>query len=140
MYKGLMIILDGVGDRPNSALNGQTPLEAAKTPVMDKLLFAGCCGLVDPLSTGYPVDTHTGAAALMGMARADLVSLARGSVEAAGVGVDMRPGDILLRANFATMQDDGSTIIDRRAGRISKGTAELSLTLQDVDLGDGITA
>ncbi len=140
MYKGLLIILDGLGDRPNPALNGRTPLQAAHTPAMDGLLAAGSCGLVDPLSAGFPVDTHTGSAALMGVARKDLLSLARGPVEAAGVGVNMRPGDILLRANFATLQDDGATIIDRRAGRITKGTAELAQVLQDVNLGAGITA
>lgn len=140
VYKGLLIILDGLGDRPNPALDGRTPLQAAHTPTMDDLLAKGSCGLVDPLSTGFPVDTHTGSAALMGIARKDLLSLARGPVEAAGVGVDMRSGDILLRANFATLQDDGHTIIDRRAGRITEGTVELAQVLRDVDLGEGITA
>lgn len=140
VYKGLMIILDGLGDRPNSSLNGLTPLQAAHTPVMDSLLSVGSCGLVDPLSSGFPVDTHTGTAALMGVPRADLLTLERGPVEAAGVGVDMQAGDILLRANFATVQDDGRTLIDRRAGRISKGTDELSRVLQDINLGEGISA
>ncbi len=140
MYKGLLIILDGLGDRPNSALNGQTPLQAAHTPTMDSLLAAGSCGLVDPLAAGFPVDTHTGSAALMGIRPRDLLSLARGPVEAAGIGVHMSPGDVLLRANFATLQDDGKTIIDRRAGRITQGTAELAQMLRDVDLGEGINA
>ncbi len=138
--KGLMIILDGLGDRPNSSLHGQTPLQAAKTPVMDKLLATGSCGLVDPLSAGFPVDTHTGSAALMGVARSDLLSLARGPVEAAGIGVDIQDGDVLLRANFATLQDDACTIIDRRAGRISIGTDEFSNILKNVDVGDGVLA
>ncbi len=140
VYKGLMIILDGLGDRPNPDLNGRTPLQAAHTPVMDGLLVAGSCGQVDPLSAGFPVATHTGSAALMGVARKDLLSLERGPVEAAGVGVDMRSGDILLRANFATLQDDGCTIIDRRAGRITEGTDELAQILRDVQLGEGVTA
>ncbi len=140
MHKGLMLILDGLGDRPNSLLNGLTPLESAHTPVMDKLLAAGSCGLVDPLSAGVPVDTHTGTGALMGFTRKDLLNLARGPIEAAGIGIDMQPGDILLRANFATLDKDGQTIIDRRAGRISKGTTELSDALQDIDLDEGISA
>jgi len=140
VHKGLLIILDGLGDRPNPALDGRTPLQAAHTPTMDDLLAKGSCGLVDPLSAGFPVDTHTGSAALMGIARKDLLSLARGPVEAAGVGVDMRPGDILLRANFATLREDVCTIIDRRAGRITQGTEELAQVLRDVNLGEGITA
>ena len=140
MYKGLMIILDGLGDRPNPVLNNRTPLQAAYTPVMDALVAAGSCGLVDPLTAGFPVDTHTGCAALMGVSRRDQLSLARGPIEAAGVGVEMMSGDILLRANFATLQNDGCTIIDRRAGRIMQGTAELAQVLQDVNLGAGISA
>lgn len=135
-----MIILDGLGDRPVIALNNQTPLQAANTPVMDKLLAKGSCGLIDPLSAGFPVDTHTGSAALMGVTRKDLLKLTRGPVEAAGVGVDMRSGDVLLRANFATVHDDGETILDRRAGRITRGTRELAEALQDIDCGEGIIA
>jgi len=140
MYKGLMIILDGLGDRPNSSLQGNTPLQAALTPVMDGLLAKSSCGLIDTLSAGFPVDTHTGSAALMGIDRKSLLSLERGPVEAAGVGVETVAGDIYLRANFATLKEDGSTIIDRRAGRISQGTEELAQLLQDIDLGEGITA
>ena len=140
MYKGLMIILDGLGDRPSPALGNRTPLQAAHTPFMDALAAAGSCGLVDPLSAGFPVDTHTGCAALMGVTRRDVLSMARGPIEGAGVGVEMMPGDILLRANFATLQDDGCTIIDRRAGRITRGTEELAQVLRDVELGAGITA
>lgn len=140
MYKALVVIIDGLGDRPSRSLDGRTPLEAASTPIMDKLVAGGSCGYIDPLAPGLPVDTHTGSAALMGMARKELLKLARGPVEAAGVGIEVNPGDILLRANFATLEDDGMTIIDRRAGRIREGTGELAQVLQDVVLGDGITA
>ena len=139
MYKVLVVIIDGLGDRPSPLLDGRTPLEAARTPVMDRLAREGSCGLLDPLAPGMPVDTHTGTAGLMGMARKDLLDLARGPVEAAGVGVQVRPGDIMLRANFATLEDDGMTIVDRRAGRIREGTAELAAVLQDVMLDDGIS-
>lgn len=139
MNKCLVVIIDGLGDRPGAALDGYTPLEAAATPVMDSLLARGSCGLVDPLSAGFPVDTHTGAGALMGIARSNLLRLARGPVEAAGIDIDMRDGDVFLRANFATLADDGRRIIDRRAGRISEGTEELVRELRDIDLGDGVS-
>jgi 2,3-bisphosphoglycerate-independent phosphoglycerate mutase len=140
MYKGLMIILDGLGDRPCPSLNGMTPLQAARVPVMDELASKGSCGLVDPIYPGMPVDTHTGCGALMGMPRKDLLKLARGSVEAAGIGLSFDEGSVVFRANFATLEEDGSTIIDRRAGRISEGTEELAASLKDIDLGDSITA
>lgn len=140
MRKCLLVIVDGMGDRPCAGLDGRTPLEAADTPIMNRLLAAGSCGLVDPLSAGFPVDTHTGSAALMGVARKQVLALARGPVEAAGVGAGMRPGDVFLRANFATLDRDGRGIVDRRAGRIAEGTDELARELQELDLGDGISA
>ena len=70
-YKGLIIILDGLGDRPCSLLNGTTPLEAAHTPNLDQLTTEGLCGLVDPLTPGIPVSTHTGTGILLGLTPMD---------------------------------------------------------------------
>jgi len=139
MKKGLILILDGLGDRPSPDLEGQTPLEAADTPFMDGLVSRGCCGLVDPLYPGVPVDTHTGCAALMGIAPEDQKQLARGSVEAAGIGLQVEPGDVVIRANFATLGDD-NVIIDRRAGRISEGVVSLCESLKNIEIADGVSA
>jgi 2,3-bisphosphoglycerate-independent phosphoglycerate mutase len=138
--KGLLIIIDGLGDRSCPVLQGQTPLEAAHTENLDRLAGEGITGLVDPLYPGIPVGTHTGTGLLMGLAPADAVWLARGPVEAAGIGLELQPGDVLLRCNFATLEHEGGTlrIRDRRAGRIREGTDELAGMLRDVPLGDDI--
>jgi len=140
-HKGLLIILDGVGDRRCPPLGGRTPLEAASTPVLDRLAADGLTGMVDPLLSGVPVGTHTGTGVLMGLAPSDAASLARGPVEAAGIGLDVQPGDVLLRCNFATLIERGETlgIQDRRAGRICEDTEQLAATLRDVPLGEGVT-
>lgn len=140
MYKGLMIILDGLGDRPNSSLAKRTPLQAAVTPQMDRLLAAGSCGQIDTLSPGVPVGTHTGTSALMGIDRNHQLLLDRGPVEAAGVNVKTKKGDILFRVNFATVDEDGVSLIDRRAGRIDQGTGELADCLKNIKLKHGIKA
>jgi len=140
-HKGLMIILDGLGDHSCAELQGQTPLEAASTPNFDRLAHEGLTGLVDPLYAGVPVGTHTGTGVLLGLAPADAALLARGPVEAAGIGLDLQPGEVVLRCNFATLGEEGEglTIVNRRAGRIREGTTELAEALQSLPLGDGIT-
>jgi 2,3-bisphosphoglycerate-independent phosphoglycerate mutase len=139
-HKGVLIILDGLGDRPIPQLEGATPLEAARTPHMDRLIAAGQGGLVDPLLPGVPVSTHTGTGVLMGLSTADALRLARGPVEAVGVGVPMGVGDIALRCNFATLRPDtaGFEVLDRRAGRINDGASALAQSLGEIALGDGI--
>jgi len=144
-HRGLVFILDGLGDRPNAALGGRTPLQAADTPRLDRLARRGC-GLMDPLTPGKTVDTHTGVGMLFGLTAADGARLRRGPVEAAGVGMDAQPGDIFLRANFAHVEEIAGAggaaagrlrIIDRRAGRIREGVDELCAALQALEVGDG---
>jgi 2,3-bisphosphoglycerate-independent phosphoglycerate mutase len=140
-HKGLMIILDGLGDHSCAELQGRTPLEAAVTPNLDRLAHEGLTGLIDPLFPGVPVGTHTGTGVLLGLAPADAARLARGPVEAAGIGLDLQPGEVVLRCNFATLSEEGGglAIHNRRAGRIREGTAELAEELRNLELGDGIT-
>jgi 2,3-bisphosphoglycerate-independent phosphoglycerate mutase len=139
---GLIVILDGLGDRPIPDFDGATPLEAAHTPNMNALVSRGRCGLVDPLYPGVPVSTHTGAGVLFGVSTRDAFNLPRGPVEAAGTGLPVMPGDIALRCNFATLKAtaNGLEVIDRRAGRIHDGTGELADALHDIKLDEGFSA
>ncbi len=139
--QAILVILDGLGDRPCPTLGGATPLEAAKTPNMDRLVAKGMCGLVDPLFPGVPVSTHTGTALLLGMPLREAADLKRDPVEAVGAGDPLRRGDVAIRCNFATLQKEQGTmgILDRRAGRIDQGSAQLADLLRDVELGDGVT-
>ena len=83
--KGVVFILDGLGDRPCDALEGKTPLEAAHTPCLDHLTAAGQSGMMDPLLPGLPVDTHTGVAILLGVPPGEAAMVSRGPIEAAGI-------------------------------------------------------
>lgn len=140
--KGVIIILDGLGDRPSPLLNGATPLEAADTPNLNRLAANGQCGQVDPFIPGMPVGTQTGTSLLMGVAPKDAYQLTRGPIEASGVGIPIQPGDVALRCNFATLErkNDRLKILDRRADRIREGTDELAAALNNINLGQGITA
>jgi 2,3-bisphosphoglycerate-independent phosphoglycerate mutase len=140
--KGVMIILDGLGDRGIPAFGGKTPLEVTETPNMDRLATAGQCGLVDPLFPGMPVGTHTGTCLLLGLSKAQAMKLARGPIEASGVGLNNNDQALYFRCNFATLNkyQDRYEILDRRAGRIDTGTDILSSAVGLIDLDNGITA
>ena len=100
--KGLIFILDGLGDRPNPELGGKTPLEAAHTPNLDRLVSRSQGGMMDPLIPGLPFDTHTGVGILFGLPPSEAMTLSRGPIEAAGIGLEMEQGDLLFRGNLAT--------------------------------------
>ena len=51
----LLIIFDGLADRPAPELGGKTPLEAAATPNLDRLASEAINGLFHPKSPGYPL-------------------------------------------------------------------------------------
>lgn len=140
--KAVMLVIDGLGDLPVPALDGRTPLEAARTPNLDRLASAGRHGLSDPLERGRIPNTDSGVGLLFGLAPEQADCLRRGPVEAAGAGRPLRPGEIAVRANFATLepQPQGVVVRDRRAGRISQGTDELAAVLDGVRLGGGVTA
>ncbi len=132
-----MLIIDGLGDRPIDELGGLTPLEAAHTPCFDLLARTGITGLMDPLSPGIRVGTDVGHLALFGYNPLK-VYWGRGPIEAVGIGIDLKPGDVALRCNFATV-DDKFIVLDRRAGRI-RHTEALAAVLDGMPLDNELNA
>ena len=134
--KGLMLIQDGLGDRPIYRLGRRTPLEAANTPNMDNLARNAVNGLVDPLAPGIRVGTDVGTLALFGY-NPLRTYWGRGPIEAMGINMKLVPQDVALRCNFATV-DDQMRVTDRRAGRIREGTRKLAGALDGLDVSDDI--
>ncbi len=110
----MYVILDGVGDLPFPERGNQTPLEAAKTPYLDKLTERGMMGIVYTVKRGIAPESDAGVFSLLSYDPSKL-DLSRGVVEALGSGMEFKNGDLALRCNFATVQD--GQITDRRAGR-----------------------
>ena len=126
----LLLIIDGLADRPIRALGGRTALQAAATPTFDRLAREGQSGLADPVAPGVVADTAAGSLALLGQTP---MALKRGPVEALGAEIELSPEDIALRANFATLDSSGN-VIDRRAGRIRTGTEKLAKAIDRLSL------
>lgn len=131
----LLVILDGLADRPCKALDERTPLAAAETPTFDRLAREGRSGLADPVAPGVVPDTGAGSLALFAQPPQ---ALERGPIEALGAGfVGLSVADVALRGNFATLDDEGR-IVDRRAGRIREGAEELARALDGMTLPGGL--
>ena len=114
--KLVYVLLDGVGDLPHPDLAGKTPLEAANTPNLDRFAGNGTMGEVISVGKGIAPESDIAVFNMLGYKFKHDDYVGRGVVEAIGIGIDFKDGDLALRGNFATLNDDG-VIIDRRAGR-----------------------
>ncbi len=114
--KIVVVVADGLGDRPVPELGMRTPLELVDfSPVAD-LLSRSAVGLWDPIRPGVRPGSDTAHLALFGVDPINNYP-GRGPFEAIGAGASLRPGDVAFRGNLATVSDE-MVVIDRRAGRV----------------------
>jgi 2,3-bisphosphoglycerate-independent phosphoglycerate mutase len=126
MKKLLYIVLDGLGDLPNSAFAGKTPLEAAETPHMNSLVQKGRTGLMYPIKEDIAPESDAAVISILGYDPFKYYT-GRGPLESYGAGLKMDDGDLAIRCNYATL-GEGDRIIDRRAGRNVTAAEATALT------------
>ncbi|MEE3370989.1 MAG: 2,3-bisphosphoglycerate-independent phosphoglycerate mutase [Planctomycetota bacterium] len=114
--KIVMLVADGLGGLPIAAGEG-TELETANTPHLDALAARGVQGGSIPVAPGISPGSGPGHLGLFGYDPLKYL-IGRGALEATGIGFELQPGDVAIRCNFCTLDDDGN-ISDRRAGRIA---------------------
>jgi 2,3-bisphosphoglycerate-independent phosphoglycerate mutase len=120
------VILDGLGDDPLPQLGGRTPLEAARTPLLDRLASEGRNGYVTTVGEGIAPESDIAVFSILGYDPHEHHT-GRGPLEAVGAGLDVKDGDLAYRVNFATVEREGAgsasggetswAILDRRVGR-----------------------
>ena len=117
-----LIVMDGVGDIATKDTEFLTPLEAAATPNMDQLSRESIQGRMTPVAPGITPGSGPGHLALFGYDPVE-TQVGRGVIEALGLGIELKPGDVAARANFCSLDDSG-LVTDRRAGRIETEVCE----------------
>jgi len=117
-----LLVLDGLGDVATRDQGYLTPLEAAATPNLDALSKDSAQGRMLPVAPGITPGSGPGHLGLFGYDPLEF-QVGRGVIEALGLGLELRAGDVAARANFCTLDQKG-IVIDRRAGRIETAMCE----------------
>lgn len=120
--KLVLVVLDGLGDLAIREHNYLTPLEAAATPNLDRLTQDSAQGRMIPVAPGITPGSGPGHLGLFGYDPLEF-QVGRGVIEALGLGVELKAGDVAARANFCTLDEQG-IVTDRRAGRIDTSVCE----------------
>ena len=126
--KYIVVLGDGMADRPVDALGGKTPLEAAVTPVMDALASKGTLGTVQNVPAGMAPGSDVANLSVLGYDPTANYS-GRSPLEALSVGVAMDDDDVIFRSNLVTLTEnqpyDQKTILDHSSGEISTADADV---------------
>ena len=132
-----LLVMDGLGDVATREQGYVTPLESASTPNLDALSKDSAQGRMIPVAPGITPGSGPGHLGLFGYDPLEF-QVGRGVIEALGLGMELKPGDVCARANFATLDAKG-IVTDRRAGRIPTETCEklcAMLSAKVKNLGD----
>lgn len=122
--KYIIVLGDGMADRPIEALGGKTPLEAAETPTFDELAARSEIGLLHTIPEGMKPGSDTANLSVLGYDPKKYYS-GRSPLEALSIGVPMKDTDVALRCNIVTLTEDADksfeeqTILDHSSGEIS---------------------
>ncbi len=134
--KYLVLLCDGMADKKNAAfLGGKTPMEVAHKPNMDALAKTAEIGLCKTVADGLKPGSDVANLSVMGYDPMHCYS-GRSPLEAASIGVDLKPTDVALRCNLVTLSDEAEytekTMVDYCAGDISTAEAtELIAAVQE---------
>lgn len=129
--KYIVILGDGMADKPIAELKDQTPLAYANTPKMDELAAKGEIGMVHTVPDGMSPGSDTANLSVLGYNPRKYYS-GRSPLEALSIGVPMKDTDIALRCNIVTLSEEDcpyeeQTIIDHSSGEISTEDAAVLL-------------
>jgi 2,3-bisphosphoglycerate-independent phosphoglycerate mutase len=136
--KAIIVIGDGMSDRPIDKLGGKTPLQVAHKPHLDRIAREGRMGLLRTVGETGPADSAVANLAVLGY-DPSASSQGRAVLEAASMGVELRPDDVALRCNLISLEGPHGDprIKNHSAGHISSEEAAELVRALDAELGGG---
>jgi 2,3-bisphosphoglycerate-independent phosphoglycerate mutase len=134
--KYVVCVPDGCADEPVADLGGRTPLEAASMPTLAALARRGEVGRAAVIPPGLPPGSDVGNMAILGYDPARFHT-GRAPIEAAALGLRLRPDQVAYRCNLVTVGDDG-TMLDFAGGHPTTEAAAEVIRALDRELGGDI--
>ena len=134
--KYVVCVPDGCADEPVDALGGRTPLEVASRPTLAALAKGGEVGRAAVIPHGLPPGSDVGNMAILGYDPARFHT-GRAPIEAAALGLRLRPDQVAYRCNLVTIGDDG-TMLDFAGGHPTSEAAAEVIDALDRELGGDI--
>jgi 2,3-bisphosphoglycerate-independent phosphoglycerate mutase len=132
--KSVVIIGDGMSDRPVAELQGKTPLMAAKKPNIDLVAERGCMGLLRTIPKGQPAGSEVANLSVLGYDPAAVLQ-GRAVLEAASMGIELDETDVAIRCNLVCLEN--GRIKNHSAGHISSEEGAELMRALDRELGEG---
>lgn len=131
--KHIIILGDGMADWPVKSLGGKTLLQTARTPYMDKLARMGRTGRLVTVAEGFHPGSEVANMSVMGY-NLPKVYEGRGPLEAASIGVDLKPGEMAMRCNIICIE--GDLLKNHSAGHITTPEADVLVKYLQEKLGN----
>ena len=140
--KYLVLLCDGMADTPVPELDGKTPMEAAHKPNMDALAKESFVGLAKTVPDGMKPGSDVANLSAMGYNPADCYT-GRSPLEAASIGIDLKPNDYAIRCNLVTLSDEENyadkKMVDYCSDDISTEEADELVRFLQQHLPEGIS-
>ena len=131
--KYIIILGDGMADWPIESLQNKTPLQYARIPYMDMLARMGRNGLLSTVPAGFHPGSEVANLSVLGYHLPSIYE-GRGVLEAANMGIDIKPGEMAMRCNLITIENEN--IKNHSAGHISSGEAGELINYLQKNLGN----
>lgn len=131
--KHIIILGDGMADWPVESLENKTLLQACHTPYMDKLARLGRTGRLKTVADGFHPGSEVANMSVLGY-NLPKVYEGRGPLEAASIGIDLKPGEMAMRCNIVCLE--GDLLKNHSAGHITTEEADQLIQYLQAHLGN----